>query len=128
MLSLSGLLLSSACANRADISDQVRSHDVPAMQASTAASRSGESGSSRAACTAAMKASASLATLTRPRPAKGVTTSAIGVDTTRLPPARYSSVFVGLMKRVDSLSANGISATSQPARYRGSSAYGLGPR
>ena len=32
------------------------------------------------------------------------------------PAARYSGVFVGLMKRVASLRANGISATSHPAR------------
>ena len=38
------------------------------------------------------------------------------VETTGRPPARYSGVLVGLMKRVASLMAKGISATSQPAR------------
>lgn len=43
-------------------------------------------------------------------------TSLIGVETTGLPAARYSGVLVGLMKRVESLIANGINATSQPER------------
>jgi len=50
------------------------------------------------------------------------------VETTGLPAAKYSGVLVGLMKRVDSFLANGISATSQPAMYRGKSAYDLPPR
>jgi hypothetical protein len=37
------------------------------------------------------------------------------VDTTGFPAARYSGVFVGLMKRVASLRANGNIATSHPA-------------
>ena len=45
----------------------------------------------------------------------GRTTSGIDVDTTGLPAARYSGVFVGLMKRVASLRAKGSIATSQPA-------------
>ena len=45
----------------------------------------------------------------------------MGVDTTGRPAARYSGVFVGLMKRVASFSANGISATSQRAMVAGSS-------
>ena len=51
----------------------------------------------------------------------------IGVLTIGLPAAMYSSVFVGLMKRVDSFSANGSRHTSQPARNRGRSSYGLLP-
>ena len=47
----------------------------------------------------------------------GRTTSVIDVDTTGFPPARYSGVFDGLMKRVESLWANGRMATSQPPRY-----------
>ena len=43
-------------------------------------------------------------------------TSRIAVETTGRPPARYSGVLVGLMKRVASLIAKGISATSQPDR------------
>ena len=39
----------------------------------------------------------------------------------RRPAARYSGVFVGLMKRVASFRANGRMATSQPLRYDGSS-------
>ena len=42
-------------------------------------------------------------------------TSWIGVLTIGLPAAMYSSVLVGLMKRVASFSANGIRQTSQPA-------------
>ena len=44
-----------------------------------------------------------------------IITSGTGVLTTGLSPAMYSSVLVGLMNRVDSLSANGIRQTSQPA-------------
>ena len=51
-------------------------------------------------------------------------TSWIGVDTTGLPAAMYSSVLVGLMNSVDSLSANGIRHTLHPATSCGSSAYG----
>ena len=46
----------------------------------------------------------------------GRTTSRTGVETTGLPPARYSGVLVGEMNCVDSFIANGISATSQPDR------------
>ena len=51
----------------------------------------------------------------------GRTTSRMDVETTGHPAARYSGVFVGLMKRVDSLRANGSTATSHPLRYDGSS-------
>jgi hypothetical protein len=51
----------------------------------------------------------------RPWTEYGRTTSRIEVDTTGLPAAKYSGVFVGLMKRVDSFLANGIIATSQLA-------------
>ena len=43
------------------------------------------------------------------------TTSAIGVETTGFPAARYSGVFVGLMYLVAAFIANGIIATSHPA-------------
>ena len=43
------------------------------------------------------------------------------VETTGSPAARYSGVFVGLMKRVASLRANGSMAMSQPASSDGSS-------
>ena len=56
------------------------------------------------------------------------TTSRTDVETTRRPAARYSGVFVGLMNRVESLCANGSSATSQPDRYRGRSSYFWPPR
>src|SRR5690606_4538507 len=46
----------------------------------------------------------------------GFMTSCIGVETTGTPAARYSGVLVGLIKRVDSFKAKGISATSQPDR------------
>ena len=46
-------------------------------------------------------------------------TSRIAVLTTGFSPAMYSSVLVGLMKRVDSFNANGIRPTSQPARKYG---------
>ena len=55
------------------------------------------------------------------------TTSRIGVLTIGLPAAMYSRVLVGLMKRVDSLRANGISATSQPATSCGSTSYDCCP-
>jgi hypothetical protein len=48
-------------------------------------------------------------------------TSAMGVLTTGRSAARYSSVFVGLMKRVDSLSAKGSRHTSHCATRSGSS-------
>jgi hypothetical protein len=53
---------------------------------------------------------------TSPAPPYGSTTSRIAVDTTGFPAARYSSVFVGLMNRVASFSANGMIATSHPLR------------
>ena len=56
------------------------------------------------------------ATFTASRSPKWRTTSMIGVETTGRPAARYSGVLVGLMKRVDSLMAKGIKATSQPDR------------
>ncbi len=46
----------------------------------------------------------------------------MGVDTTGFPAAMYSSVFVGLTKRVASFRANGIIATSHPAMCSGRSA------
>jgi hypothetical protein len=46
----------------------------------------------------------------QPRP-----TSRMGDEMVRLPAARYSGVLVGLMKRVDSLSAKKSAATSHPA-------------
>ena len=51
----------------------------------------------------------------------GLTTSRIEVETTGLPAAKYSGVFVGLINLVASLRANGIRATSHPARYEGKS-------
>jgi len=66
--------------------------------------------------TEATKSFGSFATSTSPALAYGSITSAIPVETTGRPAARYSGVLVGLMKRVDSLRANGSSATSQPAR------------
>ena len=51
-----------------------------------------------------------------------------GVDTTGLPAARYSGVFVGLMNLVAAFMAKGIMATSHPAMYCGSYSYNLGPR
>jgi hypothetical protein len=38
------------------------------------------------------------------------------VETTGRPPARYSGVFVGLMYSVAAFRANGMIATSHPAR------------
>ena len=51
----------------------------------------------------------------------GSATSVIGVLTIGCSAAMYSSVLVGLMKRVASFRANGSRHTSQPARYAGSS-------
>lgn len=45
----------------------------------------------------------------------GSATSHIGADTTGLPAARYSGVFVGLIYRVGAFNANGSIATSQCA-------------
>ena len=64
---------------------------------------------------AAAKASAVPAICTAGKAPYCRTTSTIGVDTTGRPAARYSGVLVGLMNRVASLMANGISATSQLA-------------
>ena len=50
------------------------------------------------------------------------TTSATAVETIGLPAAMYSSVFVGLMYSVASLSAKGIRQTSNPFTCAGSSA------
>ena len=49
------------------------------------------------------------------------TTSAIGVETTGFRAARYSGVFVGEIERVAAFSANGMIATSSPARNAGNS-------
>ena len=56
------------------------------------------------------------------------TTSAIGVETTGRPAARYSGVFVGLMNRVALFQANGIIARPSPTVRRGAASYGLPPR
>ena len=47
--------------------------------------------------------------------------SAMGVETTGRPAARYSGVLVGLMNSVASVSTKGMSATSQCARWAGKS-------
>jgi hypothetical protein len=54
-------------------------------------------------------------------------TSWMGVETIGLPAAMYSSVLVGLMNSVDSLSANGIRHTSHPATSCGSTEYDCWP-
>jgi len=51
----------------------------------------------------------------------------MGVLTTGLPAAMYSTVLVGLMYFVESLRAKGRSATSHPERNAGSAAYGCCP-
>jgi hypothetical protein len=57
----------------------------------------------------------------------GPATSRIGVLTIGCSAAMYSSVLVGLMKRVASLSANGMMLTSQPARWLGQLLVGREP-
>src|SRR5205807_6925679 len=104
---------------------QVWSQDVRASILSTESSqellvRAAPACSARQASTAAMKSTTPLAIRTRPRSPYGRTTSWIGVDTTGLPAARYSGVFVGLMNFVEAFCANGNIATSQLARYEGS--------
>ncbi len=107
----------------------VASHDVAdtRRRMSSCALRASLAGVSASAdWQASMKSDAWSAIATTP--AYGSTTSRIGVLTIGLPAAMYSSIFVGLMKRVDSLSANGSRQTSQPAISCGSSSYGCMPR
>ena len=99
----------------------VRSHEVPATTSAAEARKLRRALS----CQARMPSQA--ATNSAGVAAMGTTsayccaTSRTGVLTIGLPAARYSSVLVGLMKRVDALSAKGIMQTSQPARKAGSS-------
>src|SRR4051794_18228956 len=103
-----------ACSMRRSILLQVMSHDILAKKASARRS-SLPRGSTKAASQAAMKWLGVSAMRARPSTEYGRTTSRMEVETTGLPAARYSGVFVGLMKRVASFLANGIRATSQPA-------------
>src|SRR3954447_410685 len=102
------------------MSAQVRSQDRFDRNASGGARRADRSEAS-ASSIASENSPAVSAIHARPSRPYGCTTSRIDVDTTGLPAARYSGVFVGEMKRVESLRANGRIATSQPARYSGSS-------
>jgi len=54
--------------------------------------------------------------------------SPTGVATIEHPAAMYSSVWIGLTKRVESLRAYGNRATSHPARNAGNSSYGRSPK
>src|ERR1044071_6743531 len=102
--------------NRRDISPQVLSQEVCARYSSTRRSQSApRPRPSRADSTAATNSSGLSAMLTSPVSPYGRTTSRIEVETTGLPAARYSGVFVGLMNLVASLRAKSSKATSQPA-------------
>src|SRR5687767_11915998 len=92
----------------------VPSQDVSRRNASASLCRLAAS-SAIAAVHARTNPATSSAMRARRRSPYGLTTSRIDVETTGLPAARYSGVLVGLMNRVDSLRANGSSATSQPA-------------
>src|SRR6185369_9995547 len=98
------------------ISLYVLSHDVADKNASTRESQYSESPTRSILFAAAINSSAVDAISTSFISPYGLTTSRIGVEITGFPAARYSGVFVGLIKRVDSFSANGINAMSQPAR------------
>src|SRR5947209_3780483 len=94
--------------------DHVRSHDVCVRRASTFASRFAELRVGSDDEIWRMNSSGLSAIATRPSSPYGSTTSVIGVETAGRPAARYSGVFVGLIKRVDSFRANGSSPRSQP--------------
>src|SRR3954468_9403008 len=79
------------------------------------------SGEVYATLTAAMNSSALRATCTIG--VKLRTTSGTAVETTGLPAAMYSSVFVGLIYRVASFNAKGIRQTSNDFKSGGSCAY-----
>jgi hypothetical protein len=99
----------------------VASQEVFASAASARCLRPAASSSDSAsdASHAAMKPACESAI--RTIPSKHSTTSLIGVLTLGLPAAMYSSVLVGLMKRVESLSANGSRHTSHCATSPGRS-------
>ena len=67
---------------------------------------------------ARVKDGASCAIATTPALPHSATTSAIGVEITGLPPARYSGVLVGLMNRVARFLANGSSASIPSGQIR----------
>src|SRR5205085_9511770 len=98
----------------ASIRSHVLCHELPARKRSTRSSQLASVPRS-ARSHAATKLGASPAISTKPSSPYGRTTSLIGVETTGLPAARYSGVFVGLMKRVASFWANRSRATSHPA-------------
>ena len=103
-----------AARSRSDIRLQMPSHDCVESSDCTRPSRS-TVGSQRASRIPWTKRSGVSAMCARPMSPYVRTTSAMGVETTGLPAARYSGVFVGLMYWVAALSANGIIATSHPA-------------
>src|SRR6185295_6795984 len=109
-------LFSIASLIKSDISAQVLSQEMFSRNASTLFNHSVFPVSVSSFSAAAIKSSAVSAISTSFNSPYGLTTSRIEVEIVGLPAAKYSGVFVGLMKRVDSFRANNRSAMSQPAR------------
>src|SRR4051812_9063260 len=101
--------------------DQTASHDIVSRKASARSRHFIPIVKAIAPEMASTNSSAFEAMRAKPSSPYGRTTSRTGVETTGNPAERNSGVFVGLIKRVESFIANGMMATSQPAKYAGRS-------